>query len=93
MNILKIVISTLVISQISVSFAFSQFPEIGADDVRSWMTGKRKAVVVDTRQPAEYAAAHIPGAINIPAERVKGERSKLPRDVSTPVIFYCRGAG
>lgn len=93
MNILKIVAALLIVSQVSLSPAFSQFPEIKADEVRSWVAGKKKAVLIDTRTTEEYAAGHIPGAISVPADRMKAERSKLPRDPSTPLIFYCRGAG
>jgi rhodanese-related sulfurtransferase len=57
------------------------------------MAGKRKVVLIDTRTPEEYQAGHIPGAINIPAERMRAEAARLPKDKSTPVIFYCRGSG
>ena len=75
------------------SAAFAQFPIIGAEEVTSWMTGKRTVILIDTRLPDEYQAGHIPGAINIPAERIKDEAGRLPKDKATPIIFYCRGAG
>ncbi len=71
----------------------AQFPVISAQDVKTWMTGKRKVVLVDARPAGEYRAGHIPGAINIYAETIKAEASRLPKDKSTPIIFYCRGAG
>lgn len=78
---------------LSVSTAFAQFPVITAKDVRTWIDGKRKIMLIDTRVPEEYHAGHIPGAINIPAERMRVEAARLPKDKSTPIIFYCRGAG
>jgi rhodanese-related sulfurtransferase len=51
------------------------------------------AVLVDTRSPAEFEKAHIAGAINVPAERTKAEAARLPRDLRTPIVFYCRGMG
>jgi hydroxyacylglutathione hydrolase len=71
----------------------AQVPVISAGDVKTWMTGKNKVVLVDARPADEYRAGHIPGAINIYAENMKAEASKLPKDRSTPIIFYCRGAG
>ncbi|HEX9136788.1 MAG TPA: rhodanese-like domain-containing protein [Nitrospirota bacterium] len=35
----------------------------------------------------------MPGSINIPAERMKFEAARLPKDKTTPLIFYCRGTG
>jgi len=75
------------------SAALAQFPIIGAVEVKSWMTGKRTVILIDSRLPDEYQAGHIPGAINIPAERIKDETERLPNDKATPIIFYCRGLG
>ena len=47
---------------------------------------KEQGFVIDLRSPWEYAAYHIPGAVNIPYERLKKVRG-LPKNV--PLIFYC----
>jgi hydroxyacylglutathione hydrolase len=78
---------------LSSSPAMAQFPNISADEVKEWMEGKRAVVLIDSRLPDEYQAGHIPGAINIPAERMKLEAARLPKDKMTPIIFYCRGTG
>ena len=75
------------------SNALAQFPVIGADDLKERMRGKEKVVLIDSRLPEEYKQAHLPGAISIPAERMKLEAKKLPRDKATLLIFYCRGEG
>lgn len=73
--------------------SLAQMPVISAEDVRSRMTGAGNVLLVDTRTPDEYAAGHIPGAVNIPPERMKSAAPRLPKDRSVPIIFYCRGAG
>ncbi len=78
---------------LTASIALAQFPIISAEEVKSWMGGKRTAVLIDSRLPDEYQAGHIPGAINIPAERMKDEAERLPKNKKTPIIFYCRGMG
>lgn len=45
---------------------------------------KEQGFVIDLRSPWEYAAYHIPGAVNIPYERLKKVRG-LPKNV--PLIF------
>ena len=66
---------------------------LSAEQVQSSMTGKRNAVLIDVRMPEEYRAGHIPGAINVPAERILADRHMLPKDRTTQVILYCRGVG
>lgn len=91
MRVLQTLTISIVLLLVTVTSAVAQFPVISAEDVIAW--NKRNAVVVDSRIPEEYQAGHIPGAINIPAERMKMEVSLLPRDKTRPIVFYCRGAG
>lgn len=48
--------------------------------------------IVDVRSPEEYAAWHVPGAINIPLGELRdGLADKLPsRDLHQPIFLYCR---
>jgi rhodanese-related sulfurtransferase/DNA-binding transcriptional ArsR family regulator len=50
---------------------------------------KGLVTVLDVRPAEEYAAGHLPGAINIPIERLEGELARLPK--KREVIAYCRG--
>ncbi len=49
-----------------------------------------EVVVFDVRPEVEYAAAHIPGAISVPAAELAARLADLPADVE--VVAYCRGA-
>ena len=46
------------------------------------------ATVVDVREPAEFAQAHVPGAVLIPMDRLPGRLDDLDR--SSPVYLICR---
>jgi rhodanese-related sulfurtransferase len=83
----------LVFLLISATSAMAQFPTIDSEQLKTWMHEKQKAVLIDARPAEEYQQAHIPGAINIPADRMKTETSRLPKDKATQIIFYCRGEG
>jgi rhodanese-related sulfurtransferase len=62
---------------------------------------RRGVLVVDTRVAHEYVEQHIQGAVNIPYKEKSAKQpdfdarldsfdlSRLPRDKTTPVIFYC----
>jgi rhodanese-related sulfurtransferase/predicted transcriptional regulator len=45
--------------------------------------------VLDVRPAEEYAAAHIPGAINVPLDKLESVLSRLPK--RKEVVAYCRG--
>jgi len=44
-------------------------------------------VVVDVREPAEFAAGHVPGAISMPLSVLRQRWHELPRD--RPLALYC----
>ncbi len=45
--------------------------------------------VLDVRPPEEYAAGHLPGAINIPLEELEKHLDEL--DPAQEIVAYCRG--
>lgn len=47
------------------------------------------ATVLDVRPPEEYAAGHLPGAVNIPLKDL--EKHLLDLDPSQEIVAYCRG--
>jgi rhodanese-related sulfurtransferase len=47
-----------------------------------------QAQLVEVLPPAEYAEAHLPGAINIPLKELDAERAGV-LDGSRAVIVYC----
>ena len=51
---------------------------------------KEQGFVIDLRSPWEYAAYHIPGAVNIPLDGSRGEYKNLPKD-KTIVVFCAIG--
>lgn len=50
-------------------------------------------VVIDARGPSEYEKGHLPGAINIPYEKLPEMLEKLQTEapIGVPVVCYCRG--
>jgi rhodanese-related sulfurtransferase len=45
------------------------------------------ATLVDVREPDEYAAGHISGAIQIPLGTLQANLDRIPRD--RPAVTYC----
>lgn len=48
-------------------------------------------LIIDVREPYEYATGHVAGALNIPPEKLMAgapELADIPKD--TELILYCR---
>lgn len=46
--------------------AQKQVKTIGMEDYRTVVDHPGEALIIDVREPQEYAAGHVPGAVNIP---------------------------
>lgn len=47
------------------------------------------AIVVDVREPGEFAGGHIPGAINLPLSRF--DPGQLPKAKDKRIVLNCAG--
>lgn len=49
--------------------------------------------VLDVRPPEEYAAGHVPGAVNIPLQELEQHLEELdnPENKNREIVAYCRG--
>ena len=66
----------------------SQLATIGREELLERMRAG-EVVVLDVRPPAEYAAGHLPDAVNIPPDELE---PGLPTCLADqPVVAYCRG--
>ena len=50
---------------------------------------KGLVTVLDVRPPEEFAAGHVPGAVNIPIHELERRLAELPK--RKEVVAYCRG--
>jgi rhodanese-related sulfurtransferase len=46
-----------------------------------------KFMVIDARDPAQFAKGHIPGAVNMDWRQVLAKRNTIPKN--KPVLIYC----
>lgn len=53
------------------------------------MARKGQITVLDVRPPEEYAAGHLPNAVNIPLKELERRLKELPK--GREVVAYCRG--
>ena len=66
------------------------YRSITMDDAVTMMAQETGYIILDVRRPDEYAAGHIPNAINVPNETIgTAEISELP-DKDQLIMVYCR---
>ena len=53
-----------------------------------WDSKPEDLLIIDARNPGEYADVHIPGAINMPQKKFDGYTHLLPAEKSTRIVFY-----
>jgi rhodanese-related sulfurtransferase len=60
--------------------------EISLEELESRDPG---TILLDVREPVEYAAGHVPGAVNLPQADLADRLDELPRD--RLVLLICQG--
>lgn len=58
--------------------------------LEAWMTEGAPYKLLDVRSPAEFAAAHIPGAYNVPLDTLGEHAEDIRRHLGEPVVLICR---
>jgi rhodanese-related sulfurtransferase len=84
-----------------ITHARSQIKEIGGNELLQLKSSG--CPIVDVREPAEFAAGHIPGAVNIPRgvlefeidghPAVNGVKDPALAHRDQPIALYCRSGG
>lgn len=62
----------------------SEVTEVGPGDVV-----ERKPLLVDIREPEEFAQGVIPGAVLMPRGNLEGAIARIAPDPSTEIVLYC----
>jgi rhodanese-related sulfurtransferase len=66
---------------------------VSAADVKAAIDKKENAVILDVRDPNEYAAGHLPGAINVSRGTLEFVIWGKVQDQNAKIYVYCKTAG
>ena len=70
--------------------AATEFTVLNAQELKNWLDEGRALRLIDARSRAEFAAGHIPTAVNGHAERPSSKASE-PKEHGLGVVIYCAG--
>ena len=62
---------------------------VSTKDLKAKIDRREGVTVVETLAPERYREAHIPGALNIPPERIKELAPQLLPNKSAEIVTYC----
>jgi len=76
-----------------VANAKASITKVTAADVKAAIDKKEKAVFLDVRDPNEYVAGHLPGAINVSRGTLEFNIWDKVSDKNAKIYVYCKTAG
>lgn len=59
---------------------------VSVHDIKALLDTRTKFFLIDVREPKEYGAGHIPGAVNVPLSRIAEDAAAWSRDREIYVI-------
>lgn len=62
---------------------------ISTQDLQAKLDRKESIKVIETLAPESYRQAHIPGAVNIPPEKLKELAPTLLPNKNVEIVTYC----
>lgn len=84
---------SLALSASGILFA-ADAANISADTVLARTQRKDASMLIlDVRTPEEYAQGHVPGAINVPYDKIDGRIEELLASKDKDVVLYCHSGG
>jgi sulfur-carrier protein adenylyltransferase/sulfurtransferase len=69
----------------------SEIDEISAAEARERLGGDAPVLVLDIREPDEWAEGHIPGAVHLPRTYFESRVEGLAPDKDGEIVVYCAG--
>jgi rhodanese-related sulfurtransferase len=62
---------------------------ISTKDLKAKLDRKQNITVVETLAPERYREAHIPGAFNVPPEKIRELAPQLLPNKEAEIVTYC----
>ncbi len=67
------------------------FREVLFAELQATIAAGANIAIVDVREPHEFVAGHVPGALNIPVNSIPGRISEIPGNVDEIFVYCARG--
>lgn len=85
-----LILSLLMLTGCGSAGASADFRQISQEEAAQVMESGEDFVILDVRTPEEFAAGHIPGAVNLPNEDISSQKPAQLPDTQQQILVYCR---
>lgn len=75
------------------TICIAQVADIPQDELMQRIKANQAGLILDVRNPYEYAEGHIPGAINIPHDQLGSRIAEIGAHKDNDVVLYCGSGG
>lgn len=75
------------------AICMAQVSDISPAELLYRIKTNRAGLILDVRSPEEYAEGHIPGAINIPYDRLGSRLAEIGSHKNENIVLYCTSGG
>ncbi|HTO77396.1 MAG TPA: rhodanese-like domain-containing protein [Thermoanaerobaculia bacterium] len=66
-------------------------PQVSVEELKQRLDRGEKPLLLDVREPHEYALSDLPGAIKVPLQTLPRNLERVPKD--RDLVVYCRSGG
>ena len=89
-RMIPFLIFTSILTGCSTKSSGETYRQISPSDAMAVMEEESNYILLDVRTPEEYASGHIPGAINVANEMIRGKEPVELPDKNQLILVYCR---
>ena len=89
-KIIPFLIFTSILTGCSQKSTDGTFRQVSPSDAMTIMKEELDYIILDVRTPEEYESGHIPGAINVANEIIRGKEPVELPDKDQLILVYCR---
>jgi len=84
--------AALAVATLACALTESESGSIAANELAERIAAGTAPVVLDVRSPAEYAAGHLPGAVNVPHDELATRIAALGLAPDQELVVHCHSS-
>ena len=88
MKLLPVILVCVLAAFFALRPAMNKGSRVSAGEAKA-LIDNGDCLLLDVREPDEYAEGHIPGAVNLPLDRIRAGEELLPQDKDGLLLVYC----
>jgi phage shock protein E len=82
---------SIIVGVVAALLLLKRIAQVTPTTAHEWLS--KGALVIDVRSESEYQARHLPGAINIPLDRLREEIARRAPNKEQPLLLHCLSGG